>query len=188
MIGHRAVLSFLSSSFPLWPSNVSLTFLNVCGSNALTSAIQKWAASKHVKAQIVETRELKDPKFLLAQKFDYVVTDGGLHGKTDAELEAFLVTANRLAKRGLALTDYLRDPRGAIWMMAVALVTGRSIREAEAAVQGGFTIEEVRAATEKAGLAFATVRKTFGYRFVISGERGLVLSPELGPSPGLAGA
>ncbi len=187
MIGHRAVLSFLSSSFPLWPSDAQITVLNVRAPH-LTSPIQQWAKRQGVDVRVIETDNLQDPKFLQAQQFDYVVSDGALNGKTDEDVHSMLVSANRLARRGLAFSDYLRDPRAAVWMMMFALFRGRSMGAARMAVQGGFTVPEVQAAADKAGLKFATVKKHFGYRFCLAGERGLVMSADLNPVRGLAGA
>lgn len=187
MIGHRAVLSFLRSSFPLWPSDARITILIVSAPH-LPSPIQKWAKWQGVDVRISETDNLQEPKFLQAQQFDYVVSDGALNGKTDEDVHAMLVCANRLARRGIAFSDYLRDPRAAVWMMMFAFFRGRSMGEARLAVQGGFTVEEVRMAADKAGLKFASVKKHFGYRFCLAGERGLVLSADLNPIRGLAGA
>lgn len=188
MIGSRAVLSFLSSSSTLWPDSVPITILNVGSNPALTVAINKWAASRRWDIRLSETNNLRDPKFLQAQQFDYVVGDGALRNQSEDEVQNVLVVSNRLAKRGLVFTDYLRDPRAAIWRMFGALITGASVLEAKDEVQGGFTIEEVRVAADKAGLKFATVRRHLGYIFSLSGERGLVMSTEMEAAPGLVGA
>lgn len=164
MIGARAVLSFLSSSSSLWSPNTAITILNVGSSSGLSSVVKTWANDRHWDVRLSETNNLNDPKFLQAQQFDYVVADGVLDGKSEDEVQGILIAANRLAKRGLAFTDGLR------W------------------VRRGFTIGEIRAVAEKAGLRFATVRPFWGVRFLLSGERGLVLSTGLSPAPDLAGA
>jgi nucleoside-diphosphate-sugar epimerase len=90
----------------------------------------------------------------------------------------------------LAMTDFLRDMRGAFWMNLLAGVTRNKVvrRDVVLAMKKGFTVNEMKAWCEKAGMRYVDVRLELGYRFSLLGERAMVLSGAMERAPGLAGA
>jgi ubiquinone/menaquinone biosynthesis C-methylase UbiE len=213
--GYAPILNFFRTAQVLWPAGVPISILDVrCGAGGLSRAIVAWAKENGVDVQILgidsrdtiirtakeqckklknivfDVRELSDASFLQAQQFDYVVSNAGLHHRPEEKLEHDLITMNRLAKRGVAMTDFLRDMRGAFWMNLLAGVTRNKVvrRDVVLAMKKGFTVNEMKAWCEKAGMRYVDVRLELGYRFSLLGERAMVLSGAMERAPGLAGA
>jgi len=209
--GHAIVLRFLARASRSWTGPVSILDLG-CGRGALGRSILDWAKGRGLDVKIhgsdkdarvipmarerhrglsdltFETRDLKDQYFLQAQRFDYVVSAQALHREPDDRAELFLKTANRQAKRGLIVVDWLRDPRAALYLstLARACREPRVRTEAKLAIQRGFTRAEADRLKNAAGLDYARVGVHFGYRFSVDGERGLVMNMGLTPMPELA--
>ena len=212
---YRAVTSFLKTSSARWNSNRSISVLVLrCGRGGLAFALSDWFRRHRVESRIVavdryaravgmardrraareeitfDTRDWRDPIYLQAAQFDYVVSSGALHAETSEGAADFLKVANRLARRGFVVEDGLRDWRAYTayrWMGRTA--GGDTVaQQAGVAVQRGFTLSEAAAIAKSAGLDYADVRARFWHRFTISSERGLDLAPRLRPVPGLAGA
>lgn len=209
--GHSVILGFLARASRRWLGPVSILDLG-CGRGALSRAIIDWSRARGLDVKVhgsdkygrvvamardrhrgaadltFETRDLNDPFFLSAQQFDYVVSAQALHREPDERTALFLKTANRQAKRGLIVLDWMRDARAAFYLSTLARACKEPLvrKEARLAVQRGFTTEEAEKLKAAVGLDFARVRRHFGYRFSIEGERGLVMGTGLAPIPELA--
>ena len=212
--GCDSVLNFLSESAAFWPKENPLTILDIhCGSGTLALSILTWARrsqldvkimaidsnpnviqlarsrNKHRKEINFENRDLQDPLFLQAQQFDYVISDGGLHAESELEPTSFLVTLNRLAKRGIIITDFLRNPMEILFMATLARFYGSAaVQQAEIVSRRSVTMKEIQEASEKAGLKNAKLSTYFGIRFTLSSERALILDSARAPQRGFAGA
>jgi SAM-dependent methyltransferase len=209
--GHSIVLRFLAAASRRWVGPVTVLDLG-CGRGSLARAIIEWAHIRGLDVKVhgtdkygrivhlarerhhgigdltFETRDLNDAFFLQAQQFDYVVSAQALHRENDARLVPFLKTANRQAKRGVIVVDWLRDARAAFYLSTLARFSRDPMvcDEARLAVRRGFTLREADRLRQDAGLDYARVGVHFGYRFSIEGERGLVTEPLLSPNVGLA--
>lgn len=209
--GYAPVLGFLRQAAGRWNGPVSILDLG-CGRGALSRAIVEWAHARRLDVKVngadrygrvvhlardrhkgvadltFDTRDLNDPLYLQAQQFDYVVSAYALHREPDDRTQLFLKTANRLARRGVIVVDWLRDARAAFYLSRLARFSKDAVmsEEASLAVARGFTRREADQLRNDAGLDFAEVRAHVGYRFSIAGERALVLRTELSPNVGLA--
>ena len=209
--GFSPVLSFLRGAAGRWNGPVSILDLG-CGRGALSRAIVDWAHRRRLDVKVngadrygrvihlardrhkgiadltFDTRDLNDPLYLQAQQFDYVVSAYALHREPDDRTQLFLKTANRLARRGVIVVDWMRDARAAFFLSRLAKFSAEPVvaEEVSLAVARSFTRREAVKLRTEAGLDFAEVRTHVGYRFSIAGERALVLGTELSPNVGLA--
>jgi SAM-dependent methyltransferase len=213
-LGARTIaLDFLAGASTRWNGPVSILDLG-CAQGSLSRALVNWGRSHGQDVRVhgsdpnprlihmareanrdmtdltFECRTLDDPFYLQAQQFDYVISTGGFHRQPDERTELFLKTANRLAKRGVIVIDWLRDARARFYLSTLARFAGDlSVREEMAlSIMKGFSIKEADALRDAAGLGFAQTRTHMGYRFSIGGERALVVGRQLAPGIGLAGA
>ncbi len=213
--GHRVILNFLREASSHWPANRPISILELrCGRGDLSAAIVRWARKKKIEVRILavdecpsvvnlakeyhesyreitfDSRLLSDPCFLEAQQFDYVVTASALHSFESTEAVRLLKIANLLAKRGLICCDWLRDIRAWGWMQIFSRFWAEAVvlHDAPLAVRKGFTSAEIKKMAQQAGVEYAGLKLHFGYRFSLSGERALALSPELLTIPGFARA
>jgi SAM-dependent methyltransferase len=209
--GHSVILRFLASAARAWNGPITVLDLG-CGRGGLSRSIVDWARRRGLEVKVhgadrygrlvhlardhhrgisdltFETRDLKDPFYLQAQQFDYVVSAHAMHREPDDRTVAFLKTANRQARRGMIVVDWLRDARAACYLAALARFSkDETVREdIRLAVRRGFLSKEADALRQEAGLDFAKTHVHLGYRFSIGGERALVMGTELSPVAGLA--
>jgi hypothetical protein len=124
----------------------------------------------------------------VAQQFDYVVSSLALHRESTVDAQLMIKRINLLAKRGILISDWLRDVRALLWVTMFSYFTrDQNVRySAQVAIKKGFTMNEIRGLAKGAALNYATLQKNFGYRFSLAGERGLVTSPQFVPVTGLA--
>ena len=209
--GHSPILRFLTRAANRWSGPISILDLG-CGRGALSRAIVDWGHRRRVEIKVngadrygrivhlardrhkgvadltFDTRDLNDPLYLQAQQFDYVVSAHALHREPDERTQLFLKTANRLARRGVIVLDWMRDARALFYFSRLAGFSKEpAVREEiKLGLARGFTLREADKLCNDAGLDFASVRSHFGYRFSISGERALVMGTELNPNVGLA--
>jgi SAM-dependent methyltransferase len=207
------ITAFLHAGCRRWAGGVTVLDLG-CGTGALSIAVAKWAAREKLDVRIhgtdsnpalvelarengrrwpgmtFEARSLSDPFFLRAQQFDYVVSAYALHRQNGADAATFLKVANRQAKIGFVVCDWMRDVRAGLFHPLLAsLVGGQVAGDAmSVAVKRGFSVDEINALREEAGLDGSVAKPHFGLRFTIEAERALVLDPRLAPDIGLAGA
>jgi SAM-dependent methyltransferase len=210
--GRRIILNFLERASERWAGPVTVLDLS-CGRGDLSRAIALWARSASLEVRVhgverygrlvqmardrqrnlpeltFEPRDLNDPFFLQAQQFDYVVSEMGLHREPNDRTALFLKIANRMAKRGLICVDWIRDARPAIALGLLGRLWKSDVvaHDARVAVERGFRYREAEALRKGAGLNYARLRRHVGYRFSLSGERGLVMDPAFTPVTGLAG-
>lgn len=215
MGGHASILSFLNACEPRWPPNRAISILDAnCERGDLSRAIVRWARGRRRDVRVLavspskriiematghrpsipeiayDCRSYRDPSFLQAQQFDYVVSLSLLNQYSLEEAGSVLKKFEMLSKRGLVIADWLRTIGAACVLGGVARIWGEETarREIVETIRQGFAMGEVRKLTKNASTDFVTVRRRFGLRFTVSGERRLVFSPEYAPAAGLAGA
>lgn len=211
--GHAIVLDFLKNCSSRWTQGEPISILEIgCGRGDLARSIVNWGRRSKIELHIhaidrynrfiqmardrhhsykeitFDVRELNDALFLQAQQFDYVVCFQTLHRQSDQDALQYLKRTNLLAKRGFIAVDWLRDIRAWVWVSLLArLWRNEAIRhDGPLGIEKGFVMEDVVRLARSAGVDYAAVTKHMGYRFSLSGERGLVLAPKLAPLTRLA--
>jgi ubiquinone/menaquinone biosynthesis C-methylase UbiE len=170
-----------------------LTILDVAtGSGDIPRAIFAWADRRRIDVRITavdvhaktirlarrETANLRaiqaDARILpFADKsFDYVHCAMFLHHLSETDAIKVVQEMNRLARRGIILTDLLRSPRAYAWITLFTLFANPMVvHDARVSVAQAFTEPEILAICRAAGLNEITYHRHFGHRFVIAGER-----------------
>jgi ubiquinone/menaquinone biosynthesis C-methylase UbiE len=134
----------------------------------LTSAIA--ARGKHSDLRIVRGDAMLAP--FADQSFDYVMTNMFVHHLDDAEVVQVLREMSRIARRGIVAADLLRTRRAYAWIWLITLFSRSMVRhDGRASVRQAFSFQEITALTCRAHLSFAQVKKHFGHRFVLAGEK-----------------
>lgn len=210
---YRALQHFMQSCSTNWVKGMTVSVLDLrCGRGEASRHLVRWARKKGWDLRILavdsfgrivqmarerqqgypeisfDVRDLNDSRFLQAQQFDYVISSMSLHHEPDDRVRLMLKTANRLARRGIFIMDWLRDirVRWAIAWLASLYKSETLSHDAPLAIEKGFSMKELVKLAKDLGLDYAVIRRHFGYRFSLSGERGLVVDPQLASTP-LAG-
>jgi SAM-dependent methyltransferase len=103
---------------------------------------------------------------------DYVITTHFFHHLTDEQIVTVLREFDRVARRGIVVNDLLRTRRALFWIRLLTLWANRYVKyDGPQSVRRAFTIPEVEALSRRAGLGWLTVRRHFGHRFTLAGER-----------------
>jgi|GEM_PF-4368896 len=211
---HRSTLHFLSRASRLWLEGQKISILDMyCGRGDLSKRILQWSKKRGWDVEILAVekynriielakshvgrprsisfavKDFTDTAFLKAQQFDYVVSSLSLHSLPDSQAVSFLKRVSVLAKRGFIISDWIRNPL-AYWGLrgVTQFWSEKTIQhDAPLAVKKGFTLKEVESLIKEARLEGVTIQAHFGFRFSISHERALALSPQLVPRAGLVG-
>jgi hypothetical protein len=84
----------------------------------------------------------------------------------------------RVARRGVIVSDLLRNPRAYAWISLFTLGAGAMVRhDARVSVAQAFCEEEIVELRDRAGIGFAEFHRHFGHRFVLAGERSAFVMP-----------
>lgn len=206
--GNAVVIDYFRRCSVRWSPGQALSILLVrSGHGALARKLHAWGKSAGYDLKILaidpsaravklarsgrscpdvvfEAKGLSDPAFLQGQQFDYTVSSGALHFESEAEVGNHLKVINRLAKRGVLVTDFLRDARPyAVFKFLTVFSSDAAVKhDAPLWVARGFTRDELRALADEAGMKYADVGADFYYRFVLAGERGMVPTQEIQPA------
>lgn len=103
---------------------------------------------------------------------DVVISTHLFHHLEDDEIVLALHEFDRIARRGIVVSDLLRRRRAVFWIRLFSLRANRYVRfDGPLSVKRGFTIPEVDALARRAGLHWLWTRAHFGHRFTLAGER-----------------
>jgi SAM-dependent methyltransferase len=206
--GNDITINFLEACASRWLPDDTITFLDVgCLRGDLSRSMVDWARLRKMNIRVLaidnnprfiaqakahsigypeitfDMKRLDDPSFLPAQQFDYVISSLALHRESMEQARLMIKRINALAKRGILISDWLRDIRALMWVTMFSTFTrDENVRNsAQVAIKKGFTMDEVRVMAHGAALNYASLHKNFGYRFSLAGERGLASSPAFVP-------
>ena len=102
---------------------------------------------------------------------DYAMTSMFLHHLTDADVTRALAELGRVARRGVVVSDLLRNRRAYAWISLFTCLTSEMVRhDARTSVRQAFTPAEICQLRDAAGLGQLTYRRHFGHRFTLAGE------------------
>jgi SAM-dependent methyltransferase len=103
---------------------------------------------------------------------DYVITTHFFHHLTDDQIVAVLREFDRVARRGIVVNDLVRNRRALCWITLLTLGANRYVKyDGPQSVRKAFTVPEMEALARRAGLDWLRVRRHFGHRLTLAGER-----------------
>jgi SAM-dependent methyltransferase len=106
------------------------------------------------------------------QSVDYIISTHFFHHLADDEIVTVLREFDRVARRGIVVNDLIRNRRALVWITLFSLWANRFVKnDGPLSVRKGFTVSEVEALAKRAGLSWLGVRRHFGHRFTLAGER-----------------
>lgn len=191
----RATISHLERFSRGWERGRTIWLIDVAtGSADVPRAILRWADRQGWDVRIVgvdrhgvtaraATEGKVDPRLSIVQadvmalpfaanSFDYAITSMFLHHLDDEAVVEALAVLGRVARRGVIVSDLIRNRRAAAWAWLFTAAANRMVRhDARVSVAQSFTQEEIMGLSNRAGLAFVKYSRHFGHRFVLSGEK-----------------
>lgn len=113
--------------------------------------------------------------------FDYVMTNMFLHHLDDADVVRVLREMDRVARCGIIVADLLRHRRALAWITLFTCLASPMLRhDATVSVQQSFTLPEILALRDRAGVDYARSFRHFGHRFVLAGEKPSIPAKNVG--------
>lgn len=103
---------------------------------------------------------------------DYIITTHFFHHLSDDQIVATLREFDRVARRGIIVNDLVRSRRALCWIKLFTLAANRYVKvDGPLSVRKAFTPGELAALARRAGLDWLSVRRHFGHRLTLAGER-----------------
>jgi 2-polyprenyl-3-methyl-5-hydroxy-6-metoxy-1,4-benzoquinol methylase len=111
--------------------------------------------------------------------FDYVTCALFFHHLTDEQVVSTLRTFDRLARQGIVVNDLVRSRRAYVWTRLLTGPCHPILRfDGPLSVRRAFRPNELAARTREAGIDWLEIRRSFGHRMTLAGER-----PSGAPTP-----
>jgi ubiquinone/menaquinone biosynthesis C-methylase UbiE len=105
-------------------------------------------------------------------RFDYVTCGLFFHHLQDDQIVAVLRTFDRLASRGIVVNDLVRSRRAWIWSWILTWPFHPILHhDGPLSVRRALRPDEMRHLAGRAGLPWLRVRRHFGHRMTLAGER-----------------
>ncbi len=103
---------------------------------------------------------------------DWVITTLFFHHLTDLQVVAVLREFDRVARRGIVVNDLLRRWRAWAWTKLLTLPANPIVQvDGPLSIRKAFREDEILALARAAGLPWLRLRRHFGHRFTLAGER-----------------
>jgi SAM-dependent methyltransferase len=180
-----------------WPAGTSLRLLDVgTGAADIPRAILAWARSVGVDMSVTaidsapdvvaaareRSRGVPGISIELAgladlaasgRQFDYVTASLFLHHVSPARTAEALVALDRLAARGVVISDLRRSWLALAGVGLLSYVAGNAVvrHDGPLSVRRAFTVEELRALAAECGLDYLAARSEGPFRVSLSGEK-----------------
>jgi ubiquinone/menaquinone biosynthesis C-methylase UbiE len=191
----RAILKHLDRLSAGWQPRQRITILDLAtGSGDIPRAILAWASRRGFNIRItaidrhpVTVAEARtgppDDRLTVLQSdvfslpfergsFDYAITSMFLHHLDDEQVVQVMGVMDRLARRGVIISDLLRHRRAYAWIKLFTLFSAPIIRhDAAVSVAQAFRRDEIERLRDQAGLSYAAYHRHFGHRFILCGEK-----------------
>jgi ubiquinone/menaquinone biosynthesis C-methylase UbiE len=104
---------------------------------------------------------------------DYAISSMFMHHLDDDQVVRVLREMGRVARRGILVSDLLRNRRAYRWITLFTLAAGPMVRhDARVSVAQAFTPAELERLAQRAGLRSVSLRRHFGHRMVLSARAG----------------
>jgi 2-polyprenyl-3-methyl-5-hydroxy-6-metoxy-1,4-benzoquinol methylase len=107
------------------------------------------------------------------RRFDYVIASLFLHHVPAGALGEALLAIDRLAVRGVILSDLVRSPAGLLAVRCLSAVAGNAIvrHDGPLSVRRAFTIGELGTVAADLGLRYLRARQEGPFRLSLAGEK-----------------
>ena len=104
--------------------------------------------------------------------FDYVTCALFFHHLTDEQVVSTLEAFDRLARRGIVINDLVRSRRAWIWTWLLTMPFHPILHfDGPLSVRRAFRPAELRPRAAEASVHWLTIRRHFGHRMTLAGER-----------------
>jgi SAM-dependent methyltransferase len=191
----RQTISHLEEFSRNWKKGERITVVDFAtGSADVPRAILRWADERgfdvrvvgidlHPATAAIAMSDSNDPRLSIVcasamdapfetDSFDYALTSMFLHHLDEDDAVRVMREMNRVARRGIIVSDLLRDRRAYAWISFFTLTAGPMVRhDARVSVAQAFQEKEMLALRDRAEIGFARFHRHFGHRFVLAGER-----------------
>lgn len=190
----RATLHHLEAFSRSWKPTETIRIIDLAtGSADIPRAILRWADRRKFDVRIVgvdlhpktaaEAAGASEPRLGIVRadvldlpfadgSFDYAITNMFLHHLDDSQVVTVLKNMSRVSRRGIIAADLLRNRRAYAWIVLFTLLANPMVRhDARVSVAQAFSLAEVRALRDAAGLGFASYYRHFAHRFVLAGQK-----------------
>ncbi len=194
--GARAILRHLTSWSGRWPAEKTVRLLDVgTGGADIPRAIAAWARrtgrTVHITAidlvpeivALARARVGTDPMISIVERdvfaldpaegrFDYVTASLFFHHVGGRTVET-LAALDRLATRGLIISDLARTPAALAGVWILSRLAGNAVvrHDAPLSVRRAFTRAELAQAATHAGLSYLRARPEGPFRVTLTGEK-----------------
>ena len=195
--GAAVVLRKLEAWSAGWSRNGSIHILDVgTGGGDIPLSIVTWARRQAFKlkvtaldststiAEIARQRVGPDPDVEVVvgdlfdvargkERFDYVIASLFLHHVTPDETVQALRACDRLAVRGVIISDLRRSLASLVAVTSISLLTGNFVvrHDAPLSVRRGFRVHELRELADSAGLTYVVASDEPCFRVSLAGEK-----------------
>lgn len=195
--GIKVVLNHLDAWSPAWRPEETIRILDVgTGGGEIPLAISAWAKTRGLNVQVTgvdavpeiaaiaraQTRHddrveiRRDDLFEMSQrneKFDYVIASLFLHHIPPSQNGDALRVFDRMAARGVIVSDLLRTRAGYCAVAALSRLIGNSIvrHDGPLSVRRAFLPEELRRLAMDAGCPYLKSRREPWFRVSLAGEK-----------------
>lgn len=197
--GYALVFGYLERWLERRPADGPLTILDIgTGGGDLPAALARWGRARGVRLSVVgldadpsiaawaRRRVAGEPEVEIVESdlaafarggrtFDFVIASLLLHHLPEPQLVSALQAFDRLARRGVVISDLRRCAAG---YLAVSLLTavfgGRVTRhDGPVSVRRAFREPELEALARRAGLPYLLARRHSFFRLALAGEKEL---------------
>lgn len=194
--GVRATIARFDAFSRSWRAGERIEVLEVaCGAADVPMALIAWGRSRGFDLRVTATdispgaldyaRRVAPPderlRFACSDverppfrdgTFDYVSCGLFFHHLTDDQIVSALRSFDRLATRGIVANDLRRSRRALVWTWLLTWPFHPILHhDGPLSVRRALTAAEMQGLAERAGLSWLSVRRHFGHRLTLAGEK-----------------
>ncbi|MCB4757695.1 MAG: methyltransferase domain-containing protein [Elusimicrobia bacterium] len=196
--GTEVILKFLDLWSRHWKAGETITILDVgTGGGDIPIQLARWGSARniHLKLDAIDlipgivkiakhktaewdNIQINESDFFEVKengrRFDYVIASLFLHHIPSKKIVPLLKKMDRLAKRGLIISDLNRSISGYLAVTLLCTLIGNSVvrHDGPLSVRRAFHMEELAGYAKEAGLPYLKVNREPWFRISLSGEKG----------------
>jgi len=201
--GCRTILGLLNQWEATWQPGETIHFLDVgTGGADIPRAIYRWAFTRSYRVSItgidkvpeiaefarkgvkrigeitITTADVFDWA-AAGHSYDYVIGSLFLHHIPEVQIPGLLRCFDRMARRGMIVSDLVRSPWAYAAVSALSWIAGNSIvqNDGPLSVLRAFSREDLERYRSLAVLPYLQVRHHAGFRWTLAGEKDNLIKP-----------